>query len=126
MRKAREPVMRDQKAHRQQQEGPEGKWPPRSPFTIERQKSRARSAGRKRAPRRTLGRLPTALQIVVGRSSLLVQSRVKKFSLVHQDGRGRTGRAPNIPKRQFLWLSSQSLREVAAIIITYAEEAFRP
>lgn len=126
LREVRRPFVRDQVEHRQQQEGPDGKWPARSPFTIARAKARSRAGGRKRGARgRTLGKLPLAFKVEVSRRRLAIVSRVR-WSGVHQEGAGRVGRAPRIPQRQFFWLSRKLMTEVADVIIAHAQKAFHP
>lgn len=122
LRDARKPVLRDQMDHRKRQEGPDGKWPARSPFTKERLKAKARAAGRKRAGK-LLGKLPTALKLTIEPRRLQVISRVP-WSGTHQDGHGRVGRAPSLPRRQFLWISPKLLGEVRDIILSHAAHAW--
>lgn len=119
-KEARGPLMRDQKEHRKQQSGPDGKWPALSPFTIERQKARARSKG-KRRPRIMLGKLPMSLRVYTSSKALRVENRAD-WSGVHQDGAGRTGHAPSIPARRFLWISDRVLVDFVDIIKTHAEK----
>ncbi len=119
-KEARKPLMRDQNEHKKKQEGPDGRWPRRSSLTMARGRSTSRKTGRKRRAGRLLGKLPTALRVVVSRDKLAVISRVS-WSGVHQDGAGRVGRAPRIPKRTFLWASRKLLGEIADIIVKQAE-----
>lgn len=107
-------LMRDQKRHRQQQTGPDGQWRPLSPFTIERNKARARAKGKRRS-RKVLGKLPTAFKVFVDSKSLRLESRVS-WSLAHQEGTTSAGRAPEIPKREFFWLSTEAMRDFVALI----------
>jgi phage gpG-like protein len=106
--------MRDQREHRKKQEGPDGRWPKRSPFSQQKARTAAKVAGRKRAAK-LLGRLPTALKVTIDPKRLLVESRVP-WSMVHQEGAGRTGRAPSIPARPYLWISRGLVREIVTII----------
>lgn len=118
-RQARKPLMRDQREHKKNMEGPDGRWPARASATHARLGARGRVTGRKRRRGRLLGRLPTAVKLQLTRESLRVVSRVR-WSGVHQDGAGRVGRAPRIPKRTYLWASRKLLHEVADIIATEA------
>lgn len=114
----RRPFTRDQADHRKRQEGPEGKWPARSPFTLERAKRRAMSKGKKRAGK-VLGKLPGAYKLSVSPFSIRADSLVK-WSGVHWRGAGRTGRSPGIPARDFFWVSAKLINEMVAIIVKSA------
>ncbi len=94
--------------------GSGGAWQPLSPFTIEKQRSRARAKGKQRG-RKLLGKLPTAFRLFITRQSLKLVSRVD-WSSAHQDGTGRAGRAPNIPAREYYWISNKAMREFVDII----------
>lgn len=100
-------AIHDQQQHDRATSGPDGAWPALAPSTIER-RTRARGlskAGKKRSwPTKLLGRLPKSLKPTASRLRLLVQSRVKEFSLIHQQS-GIAGHGARIPRRQFLWIS---------------------
>lgn len=99
----RKPARKDQSQHARKKEGPDGAWPKRARAT-----AYGRGAKRKRLRRRRLlGRLPSALNMKVTRSSLTVQSKVP-WSGVHQHG-GRAGNGARIPQRHFLWFSDEIL-----------------
>jgi phage gpG-like protein len=116
-RELRRPLRGDQREHAKDQRGPDGSWPPRSPFTEARQRARNRAIRRSKAaktiaiattkrrstPARILGRLPGAIKLVTGELFVRAVSRVP-WSGVHQFG-GRAGRGVRIPARPFLWLS---------------------
>lgn len=108
-KEARRPTLADQRQHARDQAGPDGKWAPRSPFTIE----RARARGRKRA-RRTLGRLPGANMVKIGPRSLKVISRAK-WSLAQYLG-ARVGHGARLPARPWLYASRKLLETIAKII----------
>lgn len=123
MRELRKPVLHDQADHRKRTAGPDGKWAPRSPFTRARAAARTKS-GRKRGRGRLLGKLPGALNVSIERRRLLVISRVK-WSGVHQDGAGKTGHAPSIPARTFLWISGKALRQIERTVIDMATKEWK-
>lgn len=114
---ARKPARTDQRAHAKAQEGPDGRWAPRSPLTL----ARAGAKARKRA-RRILGRLPNALALTTTRKSLKIASRVR-WSLIHQEG-GRAGHGSKIPARPFLWASDPLLERVAGLVSRALEQAW--
>ena len=55
---------------------------------------------------------------VVSRDRLAIVSRVS-WSGVHQDGAGRTGRAPKIPRRTFLWASKKAMGKIGAVFVMH-------
>ena len=116
-RKAKAPARVDLRDHRARNIGPDGPWPARSPFTLQRARSKARKGARqsgKRA-RRILGKLPTALKMDVSARALTIKSRVK-WAAIHQEG-GRAGRGSKIPPRPFLWASDRLLETIGRIIM---------
>ncbi len=110
----RGPAVFDQRHHWRKDEAPFGRWPGLATSTLER---RTRRRGRDKRgrnqswPKKLLGRFPTAVQSIASAKSLVVRSRVKKFSFIHQAG-GRAGHGARIPSRQYMWISSY-LREDA-------------
>ena len=98
----------DQDQHDRALQGPDGPWPSYAASTLAR---RARKRGRDKRgrqrswPAKMLGRFPKSIQAISSSRSLIVRSRIAKFSLVHQEG-GRAGHGANIPRRQFLWISA--------------------
>lgn len=110
----RGPAVFDQRHHWRKEESPVGRWPGLAASTLER---RTRRRGRDKRgrnqswPKKLLGRFPTAVQSIASARSLVVRSRVKKFSWIHQAG-GRAGHGARIPGRQYMWISSH-LREDA-------------
>jgi hypothetical protein len=110
----RGPAVFDQRHHWRKDEAPFGRWPGLAASTLER-RSRPRGRdkrGRNRSwPKKLLGRFPTAVQSIASARSLVVRSRVKRFSWIHQAG-GRAGHGARIPSRQYMWISS-FLREDA-------------
>lgn len=104
----RGPAVFDQRNHWRKDEAPFGRWPGLAASTLER-RSRKRGRdkrGRNRSwPTKLLGRFPTAVQSIASARSLVVRSRVKRFSWIHQAG-GRAGHGARIPSRQYMWISS--------------------
>lgn len=103
----RGPARFDQRHHWRKDEAPDGHWPGLAASTLERRtRPRGRGKdGRNRSwPKKLLGRFPTSLQMIPSAKSLIVRSRVKRFSLVHQRG-GTAGHGARIPRRQYLWIS---------------------
>lgn len=97
----------DQQQHDRALEGPDGRWPQLAASTIERRtRPRGRDKkGRNRSwPTKLLGRMPKSIQSITSSKSLIIRSRVKKFSMVHQAG-GIVGHGARIPRRQYLWIS---------------------
>ena len=107
--KLRAPARLDQNKHWRADQAPDGKWPPLAASTRERRlRARGRDKkGRNRSwPKKLLGRFPTSMQTLASKKSLIVRSRVKRFSMVHQAG-GRAGHGAYIPRRQYMWISAQ-------------------
>lgn len=123
------PLRVDQREHAKDERGPSGKWPARSPMTEARRRARNRGARTTRAmrtvalakfrrrptPKKILGRVPSAIQIVVG--DLFVRG-VYRVPWAGAHARGaRVGRGVRLPKRVFNWLGEKLLetaREVLA------------
>lgn len=111
----RGPVRWDQGRHYRDEASPDMKWPRLAASTIERRR-RPRGINRRTGkrlswPKRLMGRFPTALQTKVSTYELVVLSRVKRFSLAHQQG-ATVGRGSRLPRRQFLWVSPWLLGEI--------------
>lgn len=106
-KQAKKPILADQREHARAQEGPDGQWPARSPFTI----ARMRSRGKRRRP---MGLLPRALKITMAPRSFRAESRVR-WSMAHVTG-ATVGHGVTLPARPFLWASRQLLETVAVII----------
>lgn len=108
----RGPTRFDQRHHWNKEESPDQHWPGLAPSTLER---RTRTRGRDKRgryrnwPTKLMGRFPTALQLKPSAKQLLVLSRVRKFSWVHQHG-GTVGHGARLPRRQFLWVSDWLLQ----------------
>lgn len=102
------PTRFDQRHHWRKEESPDQHWPGLAASTLAR-RTRARGRdknGKNRSwPTKLMGRFPTALKLTPSVRSLVVLSRVKRFSYVHQNG-GRVGHGARLPRRQFLWFSS--------------------
>lgn len=114
------PAVFDQRHHWNKIEAPWGKWPGLAASTRER-RTRPRGINRKTGkrqswPKRLLGRFPTAVKSIASGKSLIVESRVKRFSMIHQAG-GVAGHGARIPSRQYMWISHWLLQQ--------AEKAFR-
>jgi hypothetical protein len=103
----RGPAVFDQRHHWRKDEAPDGRWPGLAASTLERRtrkRGRAKNGRQQSWPRKLLGRFPTAMQSIATTRSLIVRSRVKRFSMVHQEG-GRAGHGARIPRRQYMWIS---------------------
>lgn len=103
----RGPARFDQRHHWRKDEAPDGQWPGLAASTLERRtrpRGRGKDGRRRSWPKKLLGRFPTALQSIASARSLIVKSRVKRFSMIHQEG-GRAGHGARIPRRQYLWIS---------------------
>jgi len=101
------PARFDQRHHWRKDEAPDGHWPGLAPSTLERRtRKRGRGKdGRNRSwPKKLLGRFPTSLQAIPSQNSLIMRSRIAKFSLIHNEG-GTAGHGARIPRRQYLWIS---------------------
>ena len=105
----RKPLRQDQAEHAKRREGPAGKWPAKSPFTLAREARARKRAGKKRGSRRLLGKLPSAIAVKADRNKVVAYSRVR-WSSIHQDG-GAAGRGAKIPARPFLWASQKLLEK---------------
>ena len=116
---ARKPLRADQRAHAKRQEGPSGAWPGRSPLTAVR---RGTGSGKRKRPRKLLGRLPGALTSKATRTSVTVIARAK-WSAIHQDG-GTAGYGARIPARPFLWASDHVLEVISGIVARGLRVAF--
>lgn len=118
-REIRKPFRVDQVGHAKGEEGPNGKWPARSPLTEARRRARNRGVRQTKAmktialrkptrrstPRRLLGRLPGAVVYKLGELYIRATSRAK-FGGAHQHG-ATVGRGSKLPERMFLWLSDK-------------------
>lgn len=112
------PAVFDQRHHWRKDEAPWGHWPGLAASTLERRtRKRGRDKkGRNRSwPKKLLGRFPTAVKSIASAKSLIVESRVKRFSMIHQQG-GIAGHGARIPSRQYMWISDWLLQQ--------AEKAF--
>jgi hypothetical protein len=124
-RELRKPMRGDQRAHAKAEEGPDGRWPPRSPLTEARRKTKNRAIRQTKAlrtialgafkrrstPKRILGRLPAAMVITVGDLFIRASSRVP-WSIAHWIG-DRVGhhRSVQLPVRVFYWLSDDLIEK---------------
>lgn len=119
------PATFDQRHHWNKVEAPWGRWPGLAPSTLERRtRKRGRDKkGRNRSwPTRLLGKFPTALKKTASTRSLVVESRVKRFSMIHQTG-GRAGHGARIPSRQYLWISAWLLQQAEKAFIKALQKA---
>lgn len=130
-RDLRQPMRLDQREHAKNEAGPSAKWPPRSPMTEARRRQRNRGARttkamrlisvakfrRRATPKKILGRLPSAIDIIVGSTSVTARSRVP-WSAAHMKG-GRVGRGSRLPKRVFLWLSDRLIEKAREVIAAH-------
>jgi phage gpG-like protein len=137
-RELRRPLRADQRAHARDEEGPDGRWPPRSPFTEARRQARNRTvrnhrfdvlrrgeARRRSTPKQLLGRLPAAILVKVGELYIRATSRAA-WSGIHQyGGNAGRGRRVRIPARPFLWLSDGLLRTARDVLGTYVVKGWK-
>jgi phage gpG-like protein len=120
------PAVFDQRHHWNKIEAPWGKWPGLAVSTLER-RTRPRGINRKTGkrqnwPKRLLGRFPTAVKSIASGRSLIVESRVKRFSMIHQKG-GIAGHGAHIPSRQYMWISSWLLQQAEKAFIKALQKA---
>lgn len=104
----RGPARFDQRHHWRKEESPDGHWKGLAASTRARRqfrRGRGKNGKRQNWSRKLMGRFPNALQSIVTAQKLVIRSRVRKFSMVHQKG-GRIGRGARLPSRQFLWISN--------------------
>lgn len=111
----RGPVRFDQRHHWRKKEAPNRHWAGLASSTIERRK-RPRGIDRKRGrrqswPKELLGRFPTALQMIANAQELIARSRVKRFSMTHQEG-DTVGHGAYVQSRQYLWFSPFVLGQI--------------
>lgn len=119
------PAVFDQRHHWRKDEAPWGHWPGLAPSTLERRtRKRGRDKkGRNRSwPKKLLGRFPTAVKSIASGRSLIVESRVRRFSMIHQRG-GVAGHGARIPSRQYLWISEWLLRQAEKAFIKALQKA---
>lgn len=119
------PAVFDQRHHWRKDEAPWGHWPGLAASTLERRtRKRGRDKkGRNRSwPTKLLGRFPTAVKSTASARSLVVESRVKRFSMIHQRG-GTAGHGAKIPSRQYLWISQWLLQQSQKAFIKALQRA---
>lgn len=124
----RGPAVFDQRHHWNKIEAPWGKWPGLAASTLARRtRKRGRDKkGRNRSwPKRLLGRFPTAVKSIASGKSLVVESRVKRFSMIHQAG-GVAGHGAHIPSRQFMWISGWLLQQAQKAFVKALQKAAGP
>ena len=136
-RELRKPLQTDQREHARGQEGPEGRWAPRSPLTEARRRATNRRVRLTKAmktiaprklkhrsiPKRVLGRLPAAVVYTTGEIFVRASSRVP-WSGVHQKG-GTAGRGSHIPQRTFLWLSAKVIETAREVLAAYVVKGWK-
>lgn len=125
------PLRADQREHAKNEQGPSGKWPARSPFTEARRRARNRGARttkamrtislakfkRRSTPKKILGRLPSAIQIIVGDLFVRGVYRVP-WSGAHATGT-RVGRGVRLPKRVMNWLGDKLVDTARQILVEH-------
>lgn len=111
----RGPTRFDQHHHYRKEEAPGGNWRPLAASTVERRRRKRgynfKTGKNMSWPTKLLGRFPTALKSIVRTRELIVRSRVKRFSMIHQEG-GIAGYGARIPSRQYLWISPWLIQQV--------------
>jgi hypothetical protein len=98
LRDIKKPLRDDQRDHAKKNEGPDGRWAPRTT------KSR----------KRLLGRLPSAVKVIMTSTSVSVRSSVR-WSGAHQDG-DVVGHGVRLPPRTFLWVSDGMKTKAADLL----------
>ncbi len=126
-KRVRKNLRADQKQHATEQRGSDGPWPSLKITTIKRRAQKKRRHGRARQQaismkRKLLGKLPRAISITYDANKIRVASRVK-WSGVHQKG-GRAGHHADMPKREYLWVSTGLLALVARAAVDYLAGAW--
>lgn len=119
------PAVFDQRHHWNKIEAPWGRWPTLAPSTIERRtrpRGRGKNGKNRSWPTRLLGRFPTAVKATASGRSLIVESRVKRFSMIHNAG-GRAGHGARIPSRQYLWISEWLLAQAQKAFVRAMQKA---
>jgi phage gpG-like protein len=137
-RELRRPLRADQRAHARAEEGPDGRWPPRSPFTEARRQVRNRAARihrcdvlrrgearRRSTPKQLLGRLPAAILVKVGELYIRATSRAAWAGIHQYGGNAGRGRRVRIPARPFLWLSDGLLRTARDVLGNYVVKGWK-
>jgi phage gpG-like protein len=117
------PLRDDQRDHGRSQEGPDGKWPARSPATLGRLRHRSGGKRRVRRARRVLGMLPTTLRVLSSPRRVLAASKVR-WAALHQEG-GRVGRGAKVPARPFLWVSPEMLDRAVEVLAEHLRSGWR-
>lgn len=139
-RQLRRPMRQDQGAHAKAEEGPTGRWAPRSPLTEARRKASNRRLRVSRAtrtialgkfprrptPKRILGRLPGALVVTVGDLFIRASSRIPVWPGAHQQG-DHVGhhRRVALPQRIFLWLGDSLLNTASSVLGQYVLKGWK-
>lgn len=137
-RELRKPFRADQASHAKSEEGPNGKWPARSPLTEARRRARnrgvrqtkamktiaLRKATKRSTPKRLLGRLPGAVAYKVGELFIRATSFAKKIGGAHQQG-ATVGRGVRLPKREFLWPSAKLLDTAFDVLGKYVVKGWK-
>lgn len=101
----------DQREHREQEMGPDGKWSPRKASTLKSEKLHHKG---RVVPRKILGKLPTAVTYKAIGSGAFGESKIRWSE--SQQGGGRVGKGAMIPARPFLWVSDKLARTSEEII----------
>jgi phage gpG-like protein len=126
-REARKPARHDQADHAKREQAPTGRWPGLAPSTLERRtraRGRSKSGRNRNWPTKLLGRFPGSLRMMASSKHLIVRSRVKRFSWIHQAG-GVAGHGARIPARQYLWISTRLKKDVTALFRSFLLARFR-
>lgn len=139
-RELRKPMRLDQRDHAKAQQGPDGAWAPRSPLTEARRKARNRGRRttaamrtvmvgrfpRRPTPKKILGRLPGAVEVVAG--GLFVRASSRAYPMGGANNRGaRVGRRRRVllRARTFLWLSDDLKKKAAEVLGEHVAKGFK-
>jgi hypothetical protein len=95
----KKPMRLDQVDHAKAKAGPESSWAPRAASTI------ASYRTHPKAPKKLMGKLPTAVSYKAAGLTLAGESRAR-WSDAHQTG-ATVGRGAKLPVRVFLWISDK-------------------
>lgn len=119
----RGPLRKDQAEHAKEQQGPDGKWPERSPKTLARLRARPRgrtAKGRRRRVRKVralLGRLPRQLRMKFSGTGVWAIAKVS-WGKAHNEG-ATVGKKSRLPKREYLWLSSKMVDHATEVLVEH-------
>jgi hypothetical protein len=116
MQALKAPLRADQKDHAKAKSGPDAPWAPRAQSTIDARR------GKRKLPRKLLGKLPTAVSYKATYNAVVGESRVP-WSRVQAEG-GIVGHGARLPAREFLWISDGLVHKAEGLVTMYLAKAF--